>query len=519
MESHPACYGVDGCRGGWFWVALLPGGEIQSGIAARLGELVDRARDMDRIFVDTPIGLQAEPRECDLLARKILGRPRASSVFPAPARDALRSSNYEEASQRNRAAAGKGLTKQTYAIMPKIREVDDLLRASEKARKIVREVHPEVCFRGFAGRAMKFTKASPQGFEERVRVLEELPPDLGALDVRRKVEDMFARHGGSDVARDDIVDAMTAAMTAAAHPSVLHTLPEQPERDSFGLPMEMVFADMSLRSPIPANAPGNAAISPAARNRIKERLVGIGCQHSVRILLAVESGSRAWGFPSPDSDFDVRFLYVRPRDWYLSINSRRDVIECPITDILDINGWDIRKALGLLLKANPVLSEWLCSPVRYMVNEACTQRLMALADRVAFERPARYHYLHLGRSAYDAKIRGRETVALKKYFYAIRPALALRWLRERPDPPPMDLPRLRAGLQLETGLDEAIEELLIAKAGSSELGTGRRIGDLDRFVEEELAIADAVGAPDVDRDPDLLDDANRAFREIVDGEL
>ena len=96
--------------------------------------------------------------------------------------------------------------------------------------------------------------------------------------------------------------------------------------------------------------------------RIVNRLEEIERSESVRILLAVESGSRAWGFPSPDSDYDVRFLYARPRDWYLSIDARRDVIECPIEDVLDINGWDIRKALHLLLKANPVLAA--CSPRR-----------------------------------------------------------------------------------------------------------------------------------------------------------
>ncbi len=106
---------------------------------------------------------------------------------------------------------------------------------------------------------------------------------------------------------------------------------------------------------------GNGTINTEIRRRIEERLDEIESQDSVRILLAVESGSRAWGFPSPESDYDVRFLYARPREWYLSINSRRDVIECPIEDILDVNGWDIRKALGLLLKANPVLSEWLCT--------------------------------------------------------------------------------------------------------------------------------------------------------------
>ncbi len=264
---------------------------------------------------------------------------------------------------------------------------------------------------------------------------------------------------------------------------------------------------------------GNGTINTEIRRRIEARLDEIESQDSVRILLAVESGSRAWGFPSPESDYDVRFLYARPREWYLSINSRRDVIECPIEDILDVNGWDIRKALGLLLKANPVLSEWLCSPIRYREDQACTERMQTLAARVAFRRPARFHYLHLGKSAYDAKIGDRETVALKKYFYAIRPALALRWLRVRPDPPPMDLPGLRAGLQLEASLDDAIARLVVAKSETAELGTGPRMSDLDRFIEEEFSIAGAVGVPDGASGPDLIDDANRLFRDIVNGNL
>ncbi len=261
---------------------------------------------------------------------------------------------------------------------------------------------------------------------------------------------------------------------------------------------------------------GNTAISSEIRKRIEERLSEIESEHSVRILLAVESGSRAWGFPSPDSDYDVRFLYVRPRDWYLSINARRDVIECPISGLLDINGWDIKKALGLLLKANPVLLEWLRSPVRYREDRASTQLLRALAARVSFKRPARFHYLRLGQSAYNAKIGDRETVAAKKYFYAIRPALALRWLRTRFDPPPMDLPGLCAGLRLEPGLDEAIERLVVAKSQTVELGTGPRIVELDRFIEKEFGLANAAGVPDSVGDPDLLEDANLVFREIVD---
>lgn len=278
----------------------------------------------------------------------------------------------------------------------------------------------------------------------------------------------------------------------------------------------MVYANSSLTNGVRMKTSENETISPVVWQRIEEKLDDIERENSVRILLAVESGSRAWGFPSPDSDYDVRFLYARPRDWYLSIDARRDVIEHPIEDLLDINGWDIRKALGLLLKANPVLSEWLCSPIRYREDRTCVQRLLGLAARVAFARPAHFHYLHLGRSAFDSKIGNCETIATKKYFYAIRPALALRWLRVRSDPPPMDLPRLRAGLRLERSLDEAIERLTVAKSATAELGAGPRIVDIDRFIEQEFALAGNGGDTAVAGDPNLLEDANHVFRQIVD---
>lgn len=98
-------------------------------------------------------------------------------------------------------------------------------------------------------------------------------------------------------------------------------------------------------------------IAPNVRREIERRLSAIEAEERVRVLMAVESGSRAWGFPSPDSDYDIRFIYVRPRDWYLSLSPGRDVIERPIVDEIDLNGWDIRKAFGLLLKSNAVVSE------------------------------------------------------------------------------------------------------------------------------------------------------------------
>ncbi len=125
-------------------------------------------------------------------------------------------------------------------------------------------------------------------------------------------------------------------------------------------------------------------------------------------------------FPSPDSDYDIRFLYLRPRDWYLALGRRRDVLEYPLEDMLDMNGWDIRKALGLLLKGNPTLSEWLRSPIRYMETEPFMRKMEHLASNVAFRRPAQHHYLHLGHSAYRDALEGRDQARLKKYLYARR---------------------------------------------------------------------------------------------------
>ena len=238
--SAGTSFGVDGCRGGWFYIGLEPSKCPRSGIASELAQLVRAAGDSDRIFVDIPIGLQAQTRQCDRMARKLLGHPRASSVFPPPARQALESSGYAEASKCNHAVTGRRLSRQTFAIVPKIREVDTLLRRSDRARRIVREVHPEVCFHGFAGRSMKSSKKKPEGYRERLALLESVRPGAAC-----EVRDILEQYRRKDVARDDVVDAMAAAITAASAPSALRTLPAFPERDREGLAMEMVYVDGS----------------------------------------------------------------------------------------------------------------------------------------------------------------------------------------------------------------------------------------------------------------------------------
>ncbi|HQT47473.1 MAG TPA: nucleotidyltransferase domain-containing protein, partial [Acidocella sp.] len=187
-------------------------------------------------------------------------------------------------------------------------------------------------------------------------------------------------------------------------------------------------------------------ISPDIHRRIEAELDAVEQQHGVRILLAVESGSRAWRFPSRDSDYDVRFIYQQPVESYLAVRPRRDVIERPIDATLDVNGWDLRKAMQLMLRSNAVLLEWLCSPVRYRNGAEVTAPFAALARETADLTALSYHYDHQARRSFEEILSATEGVRLKTYFYALRPALALQWLRAKNEPPPMDLPTLMAGL-------------------------------------------------------------------------
>ena len=248
LVSRPegfSAYGVDGCPAGWFAVELKASGEFDWQVVSALGDLVNYAGDADRIFVDIPIGLPvgSGERECDQEARKVLGRPRASSVFRAPVRAALAARDYANACDISRTATaigntkGKGITKQTYAIIPKLQEVDTLLRDSAKARRLVREVHPEVCFWALAGMPMKHGKKRSAGFDERLKALRTVWQSVDVL-----VADVLAKTLRKCVGRDDILDAAVAALTACQDESALNRLPEKRVEDECGLPMQMVYA-------------------------------------------------------------------------------------------------------------------------------------------------------------------------------------------------------------------------------------------------------------------------------------
>ena len=168
---------------------------------------------------------------------------------------------------------------------------------------------------------------------------------------------------------------------------------------------------------------------------IVQKLREIEEREHVKILLAVESGSRAWGFASPDSDYDVRFLYVRTMTDYLRLDPVRDVIEQPINDLLDINGWDLQKALRLLYKSNPTLFEWLKSPIVYMETEFA-DRMRAVMNDYFSVKHSLYHYISMAEGNYRKYLK-TERVKAKKYFYVLRPLLAGQWILKTGSPPPM----------------------------------------------------------------------------------
>jgi uncharacterized protein len=217
-------------------------------------------------------------------------------------------------------------------------------------------------------------------------------------------------------------------------------------------------------------------------------------EQQVCIPLAIESGSRAWGFPSPDSDYDCRFIYVRSQDAYLSLWPERDVIETPLIGDLDVNGWDLGKALKLMLKGNAVIIEWLQSPVIYQGEARFRDEFLSLTHRLANSTLIGRHYLHLGERQRQTYFGDGKEVALKKLFYALRPAATLRWMRmhEGETIAPMHFPTLMSECAPPHDVDALVKELLEKKAETRELGKGPLPVSIVEFVDHEFSAARAM---------------------------
>jgi predicted nucleotidyltransferase len=232
------------------------------------------------------------------------------------------------------------------------------------------------------------------------------------------------------------------------------------------------------------------SLDPGVVEAIDQQLERAEQDHDVRIAWAIESGSRAWGFPSPDSDYDARFLYIRPRAAYLSPWARRDVLEWPPDGIFDVNGWDLAKALRLLVKGNATPTEWLRSPIVYRGDERFRDGMLELAEEVLDPVLLARHYLHVGLHQWDLARSG----SLKKVFYSLRPAAVLAWLATNPGRvvPPMTLQEALAESGAPTEVVEEAERLVAVKAVTREMGDGIAPPSIVSFVQAQLERAQAA---------------------------
>lgn len=267
---------------------------------------------------------------------------------------------------------------------------------------------------------------------------------------------------------------------------------------------------MSLR-----NIPSDMAPAPVAE--VDGILATIRREQNVHIPLAIESGSRAWGFPSPDSDYDGRFIYVRPASQALTIWPRRDVIETPLVGEMDVNGWDLSKALRLLLKGNAVVVEWLQSPIVYAGEGWFRAELLAFAERWLNRDLVLIHYLHLGRRQKILHLDDRSEVPLKKVFYVLRPAVALRWLRLHPGKAvaPMHLPTLMEQCDPPEQLAALVAELRALKAATREMGTGQIPSALLDFIEDEFGAVEIIDRSSIPRSAEAAREADALFSRVT----
>ena len=219
---------------------------------------------------------------------------------------------------------------------------------------------------------------------------------------------------------------------------------------------------------------------------IKKELLRLEFQHEIKILYAVESGSRAWGFASTDSDWDVRFIYIHKLDWYLQINDLRDNQEEILPNEIDLAGWELKKALKLFRKSNPPMLEWLRSPIVYIEQFATADSLRKLTTEYFNPKSCLHHYLHMAEGNYKTYLQ-KDNVRVKKYFYVLRPLLACEWIKETNSMAPMEFQKLVDSQVTDQNVKTEIQNLLERKIAGEELNEEAKIEILNKFIEQKIA--------------------------------
>lgn len=221
------------------------------------------------------------------------------------------------------------------------------------------------------------------------------------------------------------------------------------------------------------------------KTQIQQELLNLEKELNIKIVYAVESGSRAWGFASQDSDWDVRFIYLHRLDWYLSINDKKDSFERMLPRDLDLSGWEMRKTLKLFRKSNPPLLEWLQSPIVYMENSKIMNELRALITEYFNPKACLYHYFHMAEGNFREYLQ-RDLVGVKKYFYVLRPILACRWIEREGTVPPIEFYKLVETQIEDKNLRSEIDGLLARKIRGDELHTEPKIPLISDFITGKI---------------------------------
>ncbi len=248
------------------------------------------------------------------------------------------------------------------------------------------------------------------------------------------------------------------------------------------------------------------------KNLILDKLREVEKRENVKILYAAESGSRAWGVESPDSDYDVRFIYVRPLKYYLQLQEKKDFIDWELNEILDINGWDLTKTLVHFHRSNATLFEWANSPVVYCTTDIW-EEIMETANGYFSCKSSMYHYYGTARKNYQQYLT-EELVKYKKYFYVLRPILACRWIEKKKCPPPVCFGEL-AAYMLEEEMKEHVERLVQQKIRMTEAEKKSKIEVIDNYIVEKLNnYKELLGHMEDDR-KESWEELNRLFLKIV----
>jgi len=246
---------------------------------------------------------------------------------------------------------------------------------------------------------------------------------------------------------------------------------------------------------------------------IIKKLLEIEKEHGIRILYACESGSRAWGFPSPNSDYDVRFIYAHDLDWHLSLEDKKDTIDLPISDELDIGGWEIKKVLGLLWKSNAPLLEWIQSPIVYKSEGSFLTEILKLSHSYFSPIATMHHYLSMSKKYNDACLTNE--VKLKKYFYALRTTIAGTWIRERGSMPHIEMPEMFSVVPEK--VKHKINEMIKIKADKSESYLHPKEPLISNFLASEIEKNEAV-ANDLTAAKGDFELLNNFYRKVIKSE-